>query len=60
MEKDEQEESKVEAQKVEDEMKALKDENEMLRAKLKEKDKLLRGLVKAQIKANVSNGSIVE
>ena len=32
---------------MEDEMKALKDENEMLRAKLKEKDKLLRGLVKA-------------
>ena len=56
MEKDELDEKREEVQKAGDEIKVLKEENQVLKDKLKEKDKILRHLVKAQLKEKVANG----
>ena len=58
MEKDELEEKREEVQKAGDEIKVLKEENQALKDKLKEKDKILRHLVKAQLKEKVANGEL--
>ena len=58
MEKDELYEKREEVQKAGDEIKVLKEENQVLKDKLKEKDKILRHLVKAQLKEKVANGEL--
>ena len=58
MEKDELDEKREEVQKAGDEIKVLKEENQVLKDKLKEKDKILRHLVKAQLKEKVANGEL--